>query len=466
MSMEAQLICRLQGTTKQSTNRIRPIVLSLTAYFLILPFANAEAQFGRRQFGVQPLASPQFQMPQQHVAQSDNFIVFADSAQWATQVVQMAEQHRRELAKYWLGRELPAWPQRCPIHVQSAPSLGAAGETRYTLNRGSAGDWAMSVQGTPERVLDSVLPHEITHTIFASHFAKFDKYMPRWADEGACTTVEHESEKRKHNSYLHRFLRTGRGLAFNNMFRLKEYPRDILPLYAQGHSAVQFLLDLAGPETFIAFMETGMQTEQWNEAIRKHYEYESIGEFQTMWNKWLADGSPSSLVAYAPILNESRENLVATNSPNTPAVVLASNQSQLSSDPVSLASANRVGNSPATVPSKANSIGNNASSNSKVWGNNISWYQRRLLEVTGEESPKYDGRPSGNNTAIAARPLPESNIRGIEQSQPVTRARPQPAQYNGIEVLDWGSSPPVPGIQGRPIPMQYGAVPAMVPIYR
>ena len=40
---------------------------------------------------------------------------------------------------------------------------------------------------TARRILDSVLPHEITHTIFATHFGQ---PLPRWADEGACTTVD------------------------------------------------------------------------------------------------------------------------------------------------------------------------------------------------------------------------------------------------------------------------------------
>ena len=49
----------------------------------------------------------------------------------------------------------------------------------------------MNIQGSRERVLDSVVPHEVTHTIFASYFRC---PLPRWADEGACTTMEDQSE--------------------------------------------------------------------------------------------------------------------------------------------------------------------------------------------------------------------------------------------------------------------------------
>ncbi len=51
-----------------------------------------------------PIAPAQSHRRGQHVAHSQNFIVFADSPQWAAEVADAAERHRRELAVYWLGR--------------------------------------------------------------------------------------------------------------------------------------------------------------------------------------------------------------------------------------------------------------------------------------------------------------------------------------------------------------------------
>lgn len=252
----------------------------------------------------------------QAVAESANFIVFANDAAWAKVVSETAERNRRELAIHWLGQELPTWSYRCPIHVHDAPNLGASGETRFTVARSVASDWQMSVQGTRERILDSVLPHEISHTIFASYFGKLNKYVPRWADEGAATTVEHEAEKKKHRHYLKEFLQHGRGLAFNQMFELKDYPKDILPLYAQGHSAVQFLIDQSSPQEFVRFIELGMKSENWKAALNKHYAYESIWDFQDKWNKWLRDGSPKDLLAYAPGLAKRNNATVVAASAN------------------------------------------------------------------------------------------------------------------------------------------------------
>ena len=41
---------------------------------------------------------------------------------------------------------------------------------------------------------------------------------------------------------LVQFLRTDRGIAFNQMFAMTEYPRDVMPLYAQGYSLAEFLI--------------------------------------------------------------------------------------------------------------------------------------------------------------------------------------------------------------------------------
>ena len=117
---------------------------------------------------------------------TQNFIVTAASPQLAKEVGDLAEVYRRDLAIEWLGKELPPWQQPCPIQAEAAPHLGAGGQTSFMFQHGVPFGWEMHIYGSRERVLDSVLPHEVTHTIFATHFGR---PLPRWADEGACTTV-------------------------------------------------------------------------------------------------------------------------------------------------------------------------------------------------------------------------------------------------------------------------------------
>jgi hypothetical protein len=156
------------------------------------------------------------------------------------------------------------------------------------FDRGEAYGWRMNIQGSLERVLDSVLPHEVTHTVFASHFRQ---PLPRWADEGACSTVEHDSERQKQQRALIQYLKTRRGIPFSQMFAMKEYPQDILPLYAQGHSLATFLIAQGGKQKYLKFVGAGLRGEQWTLATREFYGYERLGELQDSWLDWVRQGS-------------------------------------------------------------------------------------------------------------------------------------------------------------------------------
>jgi len=234
----------------------------------------------------------------QHV--TENFVVIAPDPVFAKQIGSEAERFRRELAIEWLGKELPNWSEKCPVQVTLAAHSG--GETSFAFmfngqQRGEPTGWDMKIFGTPERLLDSVLPHEITHTIFATHFRR---PLPRWADEGACTTVEHTAEKKKNHGMLIHFLTSqpSRGIPFNRMFTMRDYPQDILPLYAQGFSVAKYLIMEKGRRHFLDYVNAGMELERpgqelaaWNLATKQYYGIEDLSELQVKWERWVADGS-------------------------------------------------------------------------------------------------------------------------------------------------------------------------------
>jgi len=217
---------------------------------------------------------------------TQNFIIDAPSQRLARKVAEAAEKYRRELAEYWLGTTLKAWPSPCPVRVISGPNLAAQGMTQY--DRAPVRNFVMEVIGSEQRILDSVLPHEVSHTVLATHFGR---PLPRWADEGICTTVEHASERAKHEAKLREFLRSRRGIAMNKLFLMTEYPSDVLPMYAQGYSVCRFLIQQGGPRSFIEFLTDYMRHPSWTENVRKHYGYESLAELQSKWLAWVADGS-------------------------------------------------------------------------------------------------------------------------------------------------------------------------------
>lgn len=267
--------------------------------------------------------------PTQAVAQqrSQNFVITSRvEPAFAKQLLQEGERFRKELAIQWLGSELPPWPEPCPITVHFEPHAG--GETSFAFIRTGNGtsrptDWKMDLFGPPERILDSVLPHEITHTIFATHFGR---QLPRWADEGACTTVECSVERQRSQQMLIDFLMSNRGIPFNHMVSMYDYPRDILPLYAQGHSVVRYLIMQGGHQKFIDFVGHGMKLEPgnspiaaWDAAIRACYGYDDLSDLQVSWQSWVQKGSrdisvDDTAIAAAPPANPSRPSELAIQS--------------------------------------------------------------------------------------------------------------------------------------------------------
>ncbi len=324
-------------------------------------------------------ASSGYHCRPQAQARTENFLVIAASPQLANEVAQAAESQRHQLAVHWLGKPLPKWPQPCPITVLAGPQLGAGGSTTFTMHGGTVGNWRMNVQGTEERILDSVLPHEITHTVLASHFAPMGRPVPRWADEGACTTVEHQSERSKHDHFLVEFLSHGRGIPFATMFTLRDYPADIMPLYAQGYSVSSFLIAQGGPQRFVKFLEDGMRTNDWAAAVESHYEYPKLGKLQSAWNKWVGDGGGDVHSHTAQALGLSTRAIASNNTPGQPVMVAVNNTNPsdaLTGSAVSKASAlnvaastNPVRIASATAPDKSQSyylqqLNNHSQSNS------------------------------------------------------------------------------------------------------
>jgi hypothetical protein len=228
-----------------------------------------------------------------------NFTVDAPTPELAKAIGDTAEHWRQELALEWLGKELQNWSRPCPIKAKVAPRLGAGGRTSFVFDQDEVFGWRMEIQGSRERILDSVLPHEVMHTVFASHFRQ---PLPRWADEGACTTVEHQSEISKQESMLIDFLRTRQGIPFDAMFAMREYPQNVMPLYAQGHSLAKFLISKYGKREFLAFLADGLKNNDWPGAVREHYGHRHLLALQNSWMDWIRQGRPERSPAKENVL--------------------------------------------------------------------------------------------------------------------------------------------------------------------
>jgi hypothetical protein len=247
---------------------------------------------------------------------TSNFVVHAPSQEFAKQVAECAEVWREELAVQWLGKTLPRWYEPCQVRV-TVGQIGAGGSTTFSFEGGEVFGWNMKVQGTRERILDSVIPHEVSHTIFACHFRR---PLPRWADEGAATLVEHTSEKHRQVEIFQQVKRNKQQIPLTQLLDIDEYPKDmqkVLALYAQGYSLVDFLVQHHGDkgrQVYLAFVADAL-SEGWEKAFRKHYGFETLKDLDLSWNQWVLAGSPPLRRPEGTLLAQNEPTSVTANSP-------------------------------------------------------------------------------------------------------------------------------------------------------
>jgi hypothetical protein len=223
-------------------------------------------------------------------ARTPNFVVEAATPQIAQRIGEWAEYYRREKALQWLGKEMPTWGQPCPLRV-TVTYNGSGGATSFAFDNGRILSIDMHIEGTLDRLVASVLPHEVTHTVFAYHFRC---PVPRWADEGGSVLSEDEQERQRHDQLVREILNTpGRAIPLRRLFSLTQYPRDVMVLYAEGYSVVNFLVPKKPRrQDFLAFVGDGMRS-GWDVAVQRHYGYRNVEELEQAWLQHLRERRPA-----------------------------------------------------------------------------------------------------------------------------------------------------------------------------
>jgi len=211
---------------------------------------------------------------------TQNFVVTAATPQIAEQVGQYAEHYRKEKALLWLGQEMQPWGQPCPVRV-TVTMNGSGGATSFAFDNGQILSQNMHIEGTLDRLLASVLPHEVTHTVFAY---RFRTPVPRWADEGGAVLSEDDQERNRHDQLVREILRTpGKRIPLRNLFALKDYPHEVMSLYAEGYSVANFLVSTSSRAAFLAFVDHGMRY-GWDNAVQTHYaSYGNVNGLEAAW---------------------------------------------------------------------------------------------------------------------------------------------------------------------------------------
>ncbi|MEM0465334.1 MAG: thioredoxin domain-containing protein [Candidatus Pacearchaeota archaeon] len=238
-----------------------------------------------------------------NVYKTPNFIV-KDNSDNACLFAWHLEYWKCFFAVELIGREYPKFEKLCPVEVILRNNLGnkvsSGGSTSFLIDKKEGPImFKMSLEGGYEGLIKDTIPHEVQHIITAIYFGK---QIPIWFNEGVSSHVESTSRKSELYLMLHTFLRTNRGITVSRLFEMYDYPSDILPLYAQGYSIVDYLYQLGeikepcnGKKRLFDFMEEFLNTNDYNSALKKYYDMD-LNQLSKEWLSWVRKGSPNLII--------------------------------------------------------------------------------------------------------------------------------------------------------------------------
>lgn len=211
---------------------------------------------------------------------SQNFAITNDwpqdtKAKWE----EVAESYRAKWLEEFVGKDIP-YEKPIPLTINfDNRSKSGSGVTAYDINANGCFNYRMTVNGPPERIQNSIIPHEVMHTVMA-HYMKASG--PRWADEGYCTYIEPKYNDRFNRSKFY---------PFKLIMNMEEYPPDVATFYGQSCSMVRWLVNLKDKRHFRDFIYDYMHTKgDWPLYLEKYYGFKTYEDAQAAWLVFLQGG--------------------------------------------------------------------------------------------------------------------------------------------------------------------------------
>ncbi len=207
-----------------------------------------------------------------------NFEVTAPTREAARKVALAAERHRKALALLWLAEEMPTWEKRCPVRVRLTDQ-GGNGYSTFQFDNQTVILRNMELGGKLDEILANVLPHEITHAVLRTGRAgrcragptRVRPFRPRARNPMA-----------RHAQAVLIVLDEKRELPLRTLLSLREYPRDVMALFAQSFSLTDFLVSKGGRAKFLKFVKQG-DGDNWARAAKAHYGYATLDDLERAW---------------------------------------------------------------------------------------------------------------------------------------------------------------------------------------
>ncbi len=222
-------------------------------------------------------------------AKSDNFTVLTprqataqEANAYAQEILRSAEQMRCQIAREWLGAELPQRQGRTIVTVS------------WELNRDAGLTWVIDdprrryhtlyLATSPELALGSTLAHEMVHVVLATRFPPPHR-LPAWLEEGIASQYDDSSRQQERRQQAITFIRTRQWPPLEDVLAAKNIPATDTEAYTAAVAITSLLLARdRDKQKLFAFGQYGNKN-GWDAALRKFYGIPSVRHLQTLWQQ-------------------------------------------------------------------------------------------------------------------------------------------------------------------------------------
>jgi len=195
------------------------------------------------------------------------------------EIVTIAEQARRDSARFWTGNDLPGnWSAPCPIRVTNRLPEGT-GVSRFRFENGEVFGWQMEVSGSTVTLQQDVLPHEVDHLVRASLVRH---PVERWLDEGCASLMESAESHQRLRQFAQQLPVEFPSLEWLQQTQNPRTPQELTRLYSGGFSLVEFLLSRGDPARLLAFQR---DSDGITNRLARHYQL-TPESLRTEWHAW------------------------------------------------------------------------------------------------------------------------------------------------------------------------------------
>jgi hypothetical protein len=225
-------------------------------------------------------------------AHDSTFIVYAPDQSLADQVLTKAEDFRKAEARNLLGAELGPAKGRTIITVE----VSATEDSGFTWpidcpQRKFHEVWLTTSR---ERAAGSTLRHEIRHVVLNT---RFPERLPLWIEEGLASRSDDEQRQQLSRTTADGFSRSG-WPGIRSVVETRTIHSSDQTTYTAATSLVNYLLTRGDTAKLLEFGQLAKKS-GCDQALEKCYGIAGLGDLETRWHEWAAQGDDRRAPALA-----------------------------------------------------------------------------------------------------------------------------------------------------------------------